>query len=396
MKCKDIDALLDSHGIGTLSAAGKAEFASHLEHCRRCADAWLGHEALAGETPAGPRAGFYAEALAAAVAGGIATADEAAPMSIGAGGSRRWRAAFGLAAAAVVAAGLVWLALPDEDAAEQGAAPAIVDDSAESPSPGLLGDTLDRERESGVLPDRQELLDLVAQARSAQARSQNFVAGTHYEVLAVPAPTTADASQVEVCEFFMFGCIHCYNFDQVLNAWVASQDDQVDFVRVPALFNDLAVLHAQAYYTAEALGAADEFVGPFYAAIHERGQSMASVEDIRGFFVAHGIDGALFDATFDSFGVRASLRRAEELNRLYGVDATPTIGVAGKYRTNASMAGSNELLFEVVDALVDAESPAAASSETSPCEASDSCPQRLDLLPPLGGLPGEGTPPRRQ
>ncbi len=372
MKCKDFDTLLDSHRIGSLSAPGKADVASHLEQCRRCADAWLGHEALAGETPAGPRAGFYAEALAAAVAGGVATAEETAV----AGGSRRWRAALGLAAAAVVAAGIVWLALPDEQAVEQGAVPAVADDSADSSAQEVsqfVGDTLDQDRR----PDFDALL---RELPGAPGGSPTYVAGVHYETLAAPAPTTAAEGQVEVCEFFMFGCIHCFAFEPILTSWVESRADSVDFVRVPVMFNDVARLHAQAYYTAEALGVVDAIVGPFYAEIHERGQMLASVGEIREFFASHGVDAALFDATFDSFGVRASLRRAEELNRLYDITATPTIGVAGKYRTSASMAGSNEDLFDVVDSLVDSEVLAAQSSATESCASRDNCPATLRLL----------------
>jgi thiol:disulfide interchange protein DsbA len=178
----------------------------------------------------------------------------------------------------------------------------------------------------------------------------------------------------------MFGCIHCFAFEPILTSWVESRADSVDFVRVPVIFNEVARLHAQAYYTAEALGVADTIVGPFYSEIHERGRSLASVDEIRELFASYGVDGALFDATFDSFGVRTSLRRAEELNRLYGVDSTPTIGVAGKYRTNVSMAGgSNEALFDVVDSLVEAEALQRATSATPPCEGRDNCP-RLQLF----------------
>ena len=128
MKCKDIDAVLDAHRIARLNPAEKAEIASHVKQCSRCADAWLSHEALGGETPAAPREGFHAEALAAAVAGGDANAEEAAPMMAVAGASRRHRAALGLAAAAVVATGVVWLALPDDEALRPDLADRLVAD----------------------------------------------------------------------------------------------------------------------------------------------------------------------------------------------------------------------------------------------------------------------------
>jgi thiol:disulfide interchange protein DsbA len=395
MKCKDIDALLDAHRVAQLNTAAKAEIASHVEQCSRCADAWLSHEALAGETPAAPREGFYAEALAAAVADGDPNAEKIAPMMAIAGGSRRHRAALGLAAAAVVAVGLVWLALPDEEASDEGslfgADPATAaDDSAESFSPGILGDTPIREIEAGVPAQFREaqtleaLLNAVREQRALEAslaRPSTFVAGTHYERLPVAAPTTADGGRVEVCEFFLFSCLHCYALEPLLASWAELRSDSVELVRVPALWNDITVLHAQAYYTAEALGAVDTILGPFYAEIHDRGRPLASVADIRAFFVRLGIDGERFDATFDSAEVRGDLRRAAELNRLYGVDSTPTIGVAGKYRTGVSMAGSNEALFDVIDSLVEAESLTEALPEAESCVGRDNCPARLELRP---------------
>ena len=42
--------------------------------------------------------------------------------------------------------------------------------------------------------------------------------------------------------------------------------------------------------------------------------------------------------------------------RAAGIDQTPTIVVAGKYRVTASSAGSNEKLVELVKYLVDKES----------------------------------------
>jgi thiol:disulfide interchange protein DsbA len=242
-----------------------------------------------------------------------------------------------------------------------------VDYSAESSPPEFVGNTPVRDLDPPAIT-------------TIETPSARYVAGVHYERLPVPAPTSAADGQIEVCEFFMFGCVHCYDFEPILTSWVDAHSEVVDFVRVPALFNEVAVLHAQAFYTAEALGAADEFVGPFYTAIHERGLSMSSVTDIRDFFVAHGIDAARFDATFDSDAVRGDLRRAAELNRLYRVDATPTIGVAGKYRTNASMAGSNEAMFEVVDALVDAESAGQACEERDyECKARKALEEARDL-----------------
>jgi thiol:disulfide interchange protein DsbA len=67
------------------------------------------------------------------------------------------------------------------------------------------------------------------------------------------------------------------------------------------------------------------------------------------------VTGSDFDGVFGSFSVISQVNRAEELARRYRIDSTPTIIVAGKYRTGVSEAGSPERLFELIEALAAAE-----------------------------------------
>jgi thiol:disulfide interchange protein DsbA len=62
------------------------------------------------------------------------------------------------------------------------------------------------------------------------------------------------------------------------------------------------------------------------------------------------VDGPAFAAAFDSPRVDERLQQALALAREYGIDATPSLVVAGRYKTNPAMAGST--LFAVVDELV--------------------------------------------
>jgi thiol:disulfide interchange protein DsbA len=185
-----------------------------------------------------------------------------------------------------------------------------------------------------------------------------FLAGRDYERLATPVPTGSAPGRIEVCEFFMFGCVHCYALEPELERWALTKPDHVDLVRVPAIFNATARLHAQAFYAAEALGIVDELRGPFYEEIHVAGNKLDTVAAIETFFAEAGIGSAAFRVAFDSAAVRARVERAEELNRLYRVNATPSLAVNGKYLTNAAMAGTADALFEVVDSLVASESAA--------------------------------------
>ena len=55
--------------------------------------------------------------------------------------------------------------------------------------------------------------------------------------------------------------------------------------------------------------------------------------------------------TFAGFAVDSNVKRAVDLNKRYRITSTPTVIVNGKYVTDAGMAGSEEKLFEVINAL---------------------------------------------
>jgi thiol:disulfide interchange protein DsbA len=179
--------------------------------------------------------------------------------------------------------------------------------------------------------------------------------GVHYVRLSPAQPTSSSPDQVEIAEFFMYSCIHCYNFEPYVQQWLMSKPDYVNFVRVPTVWNPTVRLHAQAFYAAEALGKGEEMHAPFFSEMHERNNYLQSEDAIAAFFAKFGVSREEFDKAFDSFSVHAKLQRADELARRYQVDSTPTIVVNGKYRTNASMAGGYDKLLELMNALAASE-----------------------------------------
>jgi thiol:disulfide interchange protein DsbA len=77
---------------------------------------------------------------------------------------------------------------------------------------------------------------------------------------------------------------------------------------------------------------------------------LASRAALAEFFARYGVDAATFDATFDSTEVDARVQRAIALSREYGIDATPSLVVAGRYSTNPGLAGAQ--VISVVEQLV--------------------------------------------
>lgn len=193
----------------------------------------------------------------------------------------------------------------------------------------------------------------IAFSTTVNAQVSRYVEGTHYFQLENPV-RTADASKIEVIELFWYGCPACYVFEPLMSNWEANQPEDIDHKRLPAVGNSLTTIHAQAFYTAQALGALDAVHEPFFEEIHQKRNQLSSEVQIREFFESCGISQEDFNRVFNSFSVRTRVNQAGNLIANYGVGATPTMYVNGKYIVTTS-AGSYQEMLNVVDYLVQQE-----------------------------------------
>lgn len=182
--------------------------------------------------------------------------------------------------------------------------------------------------------------------------AEEFERGEHYRVIEPPKPVR-DSERVEIVDIFWYGCPHCYNFKPMLEEWLAGNSEQVRLERMPALVNRGWQTHAQAYYTARALGVADELHGAIFDAIHQDGQRLNQRRSLREFFEQHGgVAPEDFDSAWESFGVDAWMRQARQLGNEYGIRGTPAVVINGRYMTAPSMVGTYEAFFRLLDELV--------------------------------------------
>ena len=108
---------------------------------------------------------------------------------------------------------------------------------------------------------------------SPGSADEQFVAGKHYEEIKPPLSTSAPPGQVEVLEFFWYGCPHCFEFEGHIAQWIEKQKSYVSFARVPAVFSDTWFSHAKAFYAAAELAP---------RRIFRRGATSASAQPGRG------------------------------------------------------------------------------------------------------------------
>lgn len=178
-----------------------------------------------------------------------------------------------------------------------------------------------------------------------------FVEGRHFRRISATSAPNPTPGQVEVDEFFMYSCIHCFNLEPYVQAWLPNKPAHINFVRIPTTWNPTVELHAQAFYAAAALGKGEEMHEPFFESMHVDRNYLESQAEMRQFFARFGVSDADFNSVFESFSVRSQVNRAKELGNRYAVESTPTIIIAGKYTTGVSEAGSYERLFELIEAL---------------------------------------------
>jgi thiol:disulfide interchange protein DsbA len=180
--------------------------------------------------------------------------------------------------------------------------------------------------------------------------------GVHYKLLQPAQPTNVAPGKVEVVEVFWYACGHCYLLEPKLEAWDRKgRPANAQLVRLPATWNNTLKTHARLYYTMELLG--KQSLNPeIWREINVKGNRLDSPAAIEAFFTSRGVSKADFQKAFSGFAIDSKINKAEDLNRRYRITSTPTVIVAGKYVTDAGMAGGEDKLFEVINALVARES----------------------------------------
>jgi thiol:disulfide interchange protein DsbA len=184
---------------------------------------------------------------------------------------------------------------------------------------------------------------------SAQAKPPQ--AGTDYLVVEKPAGVEAPAGKVEVVEFFWYSCSHCNSFEPALESWIKRAPKDVVVRRVPVAFQDSFVPQQRLFYTLEAMGLLDKLHAKVFAAIHAEKQNLTKVDAIADWVAKQGVDKAKFMEQYNSFSVATKATRGTQLQNAYRVEGVPSLGVAGRFYTDATLSKSMDRALQVVEFL---------------------------------------------
>ncbi|SEK33720.1 thiol:disulfide interchange protein DsbA/DsbL [Nitrosovibrio tenuis] len=188
---------------------------------------------------------------------------------------------------------------------------------------------------------------------TVSAARAELVEGRDYTVLSHPQPTHSD-NNIEVIEFFWYGCPHCFQLHPHIKAWLKRMPKDVSFRYVPAIFRPNWIPGAKIFYALEVLGARDRLHDKVYDAIHLDKIDLNKEDVLFDWVAKQGIDRQKFIDAYNSFSVQnQDVPRSTNMSKSYGLTGVPAVVVDGKYMTSGRMGGTPQDTIKIMDELIE-------------------------------------------
>ncbi len=177
---------------------------------------------------------------------------------------------------------------------------------------------------------------VLASACSAASNSATapYTNGDEYVTLPGPHQRYSNDGKVEVVEVFSYACIHCAEFAPDAEKLRKALPPGVKFRLLPAPFNQAWLPYARAFYAAKQLGVVQQTHLKLFVEKFAQHYPLNSLDDLADFYARQGVNRAKFMQIATSPEATTALKADLALIQKWGVDATPTIVVDGKYRSN--------------------------------------------------------------
>jgi protein dithiol oxidoreductase (disulfide-forming) len=185
----------------------------------------------------------------------------------------------------------------------------------------------------------------------SSASAADLVEGKQYTRLRSVQPVDK-GKKIEVIEFFSYGCPHCNDLEAYLQNWAKTAPADVQFLRVPVMFQDRWKPLAKAYYTLEAMGEDMRLSPEVFKAVHVANLPLYQDKAFLDWVASKGLDRAKAAEIYGSFGVDSKLKRALVLAQEYNIQAVPTMVVDGKFLTSSDRIGGHAAVPAALDVLI--------------------------------------------
>ena len=179
-----------------------------------------------------------------------------------------------------------------------------------------------------------------------------FVPGKDYMKLDRVVPTETEAGKIELIEFFWYSCPHCNAFEPSFAQWIKNAPKDVVVRRVPVAFRDDFGPQQRLFFTLEAMGLLEKLHVKIFQAVQVERLPLNTEASIQTRIEKQGFDKAKFADTYKSFGVASKVKRAVQLQNDFKIEGVPSLGVAGRFYTDGTLAGSMDRALQVTDSLL--------------------------------------------
>lgn len=186
----------------------------------------------------------------------------------------------------------------------------------------------------------------------AWAQAALFKSGKDFLTLERPIATEAGAGKIEVIEFFWYSCPHCNAFEPSFAQWAKTAPKDVVVRRMPVSFRDDFAPQQRLYFTIETMNLMETLHPKVFAAIHVEKLMLNTDASVLAWAEKQGVDKVKFNEVYKSFGVASKLKRAVQLQNDFKVEGVPSLGVAGRYYIDGTLAGSMDRALKVAESLV--------------------------------------------
>lgn len=177
---------------------------------------------------------------------------------------------------------------------------------------------------------------------SPNASAQNVALQEGRNFRRLPKRLASTPGKIEVLEFFLYTCPHCFDFETQVGPWIKTLPANVEFKHVHVAFQAVTKHYQRLYFALDAMGVEKQFRSVIFTAIHRQGNPLDTPDAVVKLLGPLGLDAAKFNATINAFGVNARINSANQLAAAYTIDGVPTLGIGGLYLTSPEMARNGE------------------------------------------------------
>ena len=204
-------------------------------------------------------------------------------------------------------------------------------------------------------------ITLLLFSNTAQAQTDKpvpYQEGLHYFL--IEGAPVARSENMKLEEAFSYLCTHCNTFEPYISSWKQRKPDNVEFRRISVGFGRASwELYARGYVTAQMMSVPEQAHTALMDRIWKEKDIMRNMDELATFYSQFGLDKDKFLSTSRSFAVDGKLRKDAILVASYGIRATPTMVLNGKYRIAGGAAVPNyDVMFDIVDYLIELDTPA--------------------------------------